>query len=57
VWLGVFGASALPLTKPLVATFTAATIGAGQLWMTRRDRRASTEAAPGCGESRACRCD
>ncbi|GBC99663.1 hypothetical protein HRbin17_02192 [bacterium HR17] len=36
VWLGLFGAKALGLTKPLVALVTALSVGCGFLWLRRQ---------------------
>jgi hypothetical protein len=58
VYLGLFGTSFLPFTKPLVAGLTTASVLVGWLWMRRRDpAAASSGQAPGGAASDACQCD
>ena len=44
VYLSLFGASFLPLAKPLAFVFTASSLGATWWWMNRRERVAATPA-------------
>lgn len=51
VWLGLFGAKALGLTKPLVAAITALSVGCGYLWLRQKSCR------PNCCQQAGGECD
>lgn len=49
VYLNFFGASFLPLAKPLMAGVTALSLGLAWWWMLRAERRATSNASCDCG--------